>query len=102
MADKSVFKADIDLSFNNGTTIKDTSTDIVLNNNTEFYQWMTDEEDRQMMENSAKKEGIKEGIDKGIHKNQKEIIKNMKKENISIETIKKVTGLSIEQINEIS
>ena len=35
---------------------------------------------------------------------QKEIniVRNMKKENISIETIKKVTGLSIEQINEIS
>ena len=73
-----------------------------LNNDTEFYQWMTDEEDRKMMQNSAKKEGIQEGIEKGIHKKQKEIVRNMKKENIPIEIIKKITGLSIEEINEIS
>ena len=65
-----------------------------LNNDTEFYQWMTDEEDRKMMENSAKKEGIKE--------KEISIVRNMKKENISIETIKKITGLSIEEINKIS
>ena len=77
-----------------------------LNSNSEFYQWMSDEEDRIIMENTLKnvgrKEGISKGIEEGVRQNQKETVRNMKKENISIETIKKVTGLSIEQINEIS
>ena len=73
-----------------------------LNSDTEFYQWMTDEEDRMIMENTVKNIGIKEGIEKGSKEKEINIVRNMKKENISIETIKKVTGLSIEQINEIS
>ena len=73
-----------------------------LNSNSEFYQWMSDEEDRMIMENTVKNIGIKEGIEKGSKEKEINIVKNMKKENISIETIKKVTGLSIEQINEIS
>ena len=64
-----------------------------LNNDNNFYQWMTDEEDRKMMENSVKKEGIEQ--------TKKEIVRNMKKENYSIEEIKKITGLSIEQIEKI-
>ena len=68
-----------------------------LNNDNNFYQWMTDEEDRKMMENSVKKEGIEEGIEK----NQKNIVRNMKKENYSLDEIKKITGLSIEQIEKI-
>ena len=77
-----------------------------LNNNTEFYQWMTDEEDRQMMENSAKKEGIEEGIKEGIEEGAKEkeisIVRNMKKKEYPIEDIKEITGLSIEEINNIN
>ena len=69
-----------------------------LNSNSEFYQWMSDEEDRIIMENTVKNVGRKEGI----KEKEISIVRNMKKENISIETIKKVTGLSIEQINEIS
>ena len=41
-----------------------------LNNDTNFYQWMTDEEDRKMMENSVKKEGINQGIEEGIEENR--------------------------------
>ena len=37
-----------------------------LNNDNNFYQWMTDEEDRKMMENSVKKERIEEGIEKTV------------------------------------
>ena len=73
-----------------------------LNNDTEFYQWLTDEEDRLIMENSVKNAGRKEGIEKGTQETKEDIVRNMKKENLSIETIKKITGLSIEQINEIS
>ena len=69
-----------------------------LNNDTEFYQWMTDEEDRKMMENSVKKEGLEEGI----NKNQIDTVKNMKKKEYPIRDIKEITGLSIEEINEIN
>ena len=43
----------------------------------------------------------KEGIEKGIHKNQKEIVRNMKKKKYPIEDIKEITGLSIEEIEKI-
>ena len=68
-----------------------------LNDDSNFYQWMTDEEDRKMMENSVKKEGIKEGI----RENEISIVKNMKNKKYPIEDIKDVTGLSIDEINEI-
>ena len=76
-----------------------------LNSDTEFYQWMTDEEDRMIMENTVKnigrKEGIKEGIEKGSKEKEINIVRNMKKENYSIEEIQKITGLSIEEIEKI-
>lgn len=80
-----------------------------LNQDSEFYQWMTDEEDRQMMENSikirCKREGIEEGIRQGIKQGSKEkeidIVRNMKEKNYPIEDIKEITGLSIEEIEKI-
>ena len=69
-----------------------------LNNDTEFYQWMTDEEDRKMMQNSAKKEGREEGA----KEKEISIVRNMKKKKYPIEDIKEITGLSIEEINEIN
>ena len=61
----------------------------------------------------GKLEGIKEGIEKGMQKGKLEGIKegriieqlsmakNMKKENIDIEVIKRITGLSIEEIEKL-
>ena len=57
----------------------------------------------------AEKEGFENGYDKGIEKgleqgkleNSKEIVKNMLKENIDIELISKITGMSIEDIKKI-
>ena len=86
---------------------------IKLNKDPNFYQAMTDEEDREMIENSifisGKQEGIKQGTRQGIEQgtrqgikeNQKKIVKNMKKKNYSIEDIKEITGLSIEEIEKI-
>ena len=64
-----------------------------------------------------KEEGLKEGIEKGIKKGIKKgklegikegiekqnyaIAKSMKAENIDIETIKRITGLTIEEINKL-
>ena len=49
---------------------------------------------------NARKEGIKEGIEQGSNQRNIEIAKNMLKENIDIKIISKVTGLSIEDIEE--
>ena len=50
-------------------------------------------------------EGIKEGkiagIREGRHAEQISMAKNMKKENIDIETIKRITGLSLEEIRKL-
>ena len=72
-----------------------------LNQNPEFYQWMTDEEDRQMMENSIKIRYSKLGIEQGSKEKEIEIVRNMKEMKYPIEDIKKITGLSIEEIEKI-
>ncbi len=68
--------------------IKKIKDDVIkLNGDPNFYQAMTDDEDREMIENSifisGKQEGIKEGIEKGTRQGAKEkeinIVKNMKK-----------------------
>ncbi|TXJ57557.1 hypothetical protein [Brachyspira aalborgi] len=50
-------------------------------------------------------EGIKEGIAKGklegIKEGQISMAKSMKKENIDIELIKKITGLTIDKIEKL-
>ncbi|WP_300755317.1 Rpn family recombination-promoting nuclease/putative transposase [uncultured Brachyspira sp.] len=47
------------------------------------------------------KKGIKEGMEKGIEQEKISLAKNMKKENIDINIISKVTGLSIEEIKSL-
>ena len=49
----------------------------------------------------GKLEGIKEGIEKGRLAEQISMAIAMKKENIDIETIKRITGLSIEEIRKL-
>ena len=69
----------------------------------------SNEEDREFLYNSRviryKREGIEEGTRKGIEQGTKEkeieIVRNMKEMNYPIEDIKKITGLSIEEIEKI-
>ena len=49
----------------------------------------------------GKAEGIKEGIEKGRLAEQISMATAMKKENIDIETIKRITGLTIEEIRKL-
>ena len=49
----------------------------------------------------GKLEGIKEGIEKGKLAEQISIAKSMKAENIDIETIKRITGLTLEEIEKL-
>ena len=66
----------------------------------EIYQYdkqITLEEKRQ----EGKAEGIKEGIKKGRLAEQISMATAMKKENIDIETIKRITGLTIKEIEKL-
>ena len=47
------------------------------------------------------KAGLQQGLQQGIQQEKIAIAKNMKKQNIDIKTICKVTGLSIEEIKNI-
>ena len=66
----------------------------------EIYQY-----DKQITLEEKRREGIKEGRREGKLEGIKErnytIAKEMKLENIDIETIKKITGLSIEEIEKL-
>ena len=106
--------------------MKKIKDDVVrLNGDPNFYQVMTDDEDREMIENSIKivsrregleqgleqglKQGLQQGIEqgtrRGIEQGSKEtkinIVKNMKEADYKIEEIEKITGLSIEEIEKI-
>ena len=60
---------------------------------------------QKMMLNREREEGFEEGmekgIEKGIEKRNYTIAKSMKKENIDIETIKRITGLTIKEIEKL-
>ena len=85
----------------------------IVNDDPEFQKYMSEEEDKRKIQNSllseAKEEGISQGytsgindgISKGENKKSIEIAKNMLKKNMSIEDISDITGLSIEEINEL-
>ena len=47
-------------------------------------------------------QGIEQGIEKGIEQEKLNIVRNMIRENIDMNIISKVTGLSIESINSVS
>jgi predicted transposase/invertase (TIGR01784 family) len=49
----------------------------------------------------AEKKGIEKGIEQGIEKNNKEIALKMKKSGSDIAFIAKITGLSVQEIEEL-
>ena len=81
-----------------------------LNNDPMFINWITKEKDEQMIKNTqlynATQEGINIGISQGINQGMKqeknEIAKSMLQENMSLEIIQKITGLTKEEIENLS
>ena len=80
-----------------------------LNENPIFINWITKEKDEQMIKNTqlyrATQEGINIGISQGINQGFKkrnvEIAKSMLQENMNLELIHKITGLSKEEIKKL-
>ena len=69
-----------------------------LNDEERFRSWMSREEDMIVMANTEKALAYEEGEAKG----QKEIARNLLKENMNISFISKVTGLSEQEIHDLS
>ncbi len=49
----------------------------------------------------SKREGIEIGLEKGIEKNKRETALNMKKNGLDVILISNITGLSVEQIEQL-
>ena len=81
----------------------------IVNDDPEFQKYMSEEEDKKKIQNSllseAKEEGIYQGIEQGytsgINDGIKQTAKNMLNKNMPLEDISDITGLSIEEINEL-
>ena len=80
-----------------------------LNQDPMFINWITKEEDERKIKNTqislaynnGLNDGISEGISQGIDTGKKELIKTMLQNGASTEQISKLTGLSIDEINNI-
>ena len=76
-----------------------------LNEDKTFVSAMTYEEDQRLIMNTEKKisfeEGIQEGLEQGIEQNQADVIKNMRKQNFTLEQISNVVELPIDKIKDI-
>ena len=76
-----------------------------LNQDPMFINWITKEEDERKIKNTqislAYNNGLNDGISEGIDTGKKELIKTMLQNGASIEQISKLTGLSIDEINNI-
>ncbi len=57
--------------------------------------------DEKAVERFGYNQGIEKGIEKGIEQGKKETAKKMKEEGLDIELIKKITGLTEEEINSL-
>ena len=72
-----------------------------LNEDTDFVKFMSEEDEDKFFINSWRTEGREEGIALGIAQKNKEIVKSMLDKNYDIDEISDITGLTIEEINEI-
>ena len=77
----------------------------IVNDDPEFQKYMSEEEDKKKIQNSllseARENGINDGISKGASQEKVNIAKNMLNKSISIEDISDITGLSVEEIENI-
>ena len=72
-----------------------------LNQNKEFVSFLSREEDIEFQMNSERSEGIDEGINIGKIEGKIEIAKNMLQMKFDINSISKVTGLSLKEIENL-
>ena len=76
-----------------------------VNRSPKFREYITEEQDKEFILNSVRNEGIVEGRVEGRAEGENfqkiQIARNSLKQNLSVDTISTITGLSINQINSI-
>ena len=72
-----------------------------LNNDSEFYQFLTDEEDTEILCNSYYSRGVDEGIEKGLLQNNLNNARKMKQHHLSFDLISQITGLDYNTISSL-
>ena len=68
-----------------------------LNNNDDFVKYLYDEDEERLLKNSF----IEQGIEQGIEQNKISTAKKLLEKNIDIDSIKEITGLSLDEIKEL-
>ena len=71
-----------------------------VNEDPDFHEYMSVEQDNQMIENSLLREATEDGIREGIKQGQDEIILNMSQKGLTPSEISSFTGIDIDYINE--
>lgn len=72
-----------------------------LNNNDDFVKYLSDEDEERLLKNSFIEQGIEKGIEQGIEQNKISTAKKMLEKNIDIDSIKEITGLSLDENKEL-
>ena len=93
------------VSKGNGVVKKYMEELVKVNEDADFLNFISVEKDNMMIENSIRDEGIRKGLERGLEQgteqSKNEIAKNMLKDNVDINLIKKYTNLTEEQINKL-
>ena len=74
---------------------------VKLNKNPEFREYMSIEEDEKKIQNSLLNESYNRGMLNGIKQEKINLVNNLLKEKVDINTISKVSGLSLDEINKL-
>jgi len=74
---------------------------IKLNEDKEFMEYLTAEQEQEILINSFKNEGYEKGIEQGIEKGIENTAKNMLKEIDDLDLISRITGLSLDTIEKL-
>jgi len=95
-------KDDLSLLAKDDKEVKKYMDELVsVNENPEFFEYMSAEEDLRKQKNSLKKEGIEIGKEQGIKQGIEKTVKQMATSGIPLEQISEITGLSEEELNKI-
>ena len=73
-----------------------------LNNDEEFVKFLSDEDEEKLHKNTFIEKGYEKGYEQGLIKKTQTIALKMLKQNMNIEQISNITGLTKEEINKLN
>ena len=72
-----------------------------INEDSKFREYISYEEDQRKIQNTLLEKAERQGLEKGINSRNIEIAKNSLENNIDIDTIVKITGLTKEEVEKL-